>query len=146
MDWLCQGSFSRDKVDEALLSVFSDLDAPTSPSSKVSAHTRKTAKQKKEADFILVSFAQGMAHFIHGLTPEMRESRRARFLDLSGAGASAKLADCAQKHLANAAQPNAFLFLDKNGTAANLSAAVVGASGLEADGLAEGGAWTVRKM
>jgi Zn-dependent M16 (insulinase) family peptidase len=116
VDWLCQGSFDASKVDEALLSVFGDVDAPQSPSGK------------------------GLSAFLHGVTNEMRQER---FLDLAGKRGVQRLAEAAQKHLASAAAPGAFLF--NGGPVPGLSVAVVGAPGPQGDGLTAE-AWTVRRM
>lgn len=73
--WLCDANFSEKQVDEALLSIFGSLDAPSSPGHK------------------------GIDYFLRGVTAEMRDAKREKYFDLVGAQGIVKLRDVAQKHL-----------------------------------------------
>lgn len=77
LKWLCDGNFTEKQVDEALLSIFSSLDAPSSPSKK------------------------GLGFFLHGITPEMKDAQREKYFDLVGKAGISKLKDVAQKHLSS---------------------------------------------
>lgn len=70
--WAADGRFSDRDVQEALLSIFSSIDAPTSPS-----HA-------------------GRVTFLRGITNEMRQTRREQFLELS----RTSLVEVAQRYFA----------------------------------------------
>jgi len=80
LEWACSARMEQRAIDEALLSIFSDLDAPTSPSSK------------------------GVGQWLHGLTEPMRAQHRAALLAVDADA----LARVAGKYLAVAAHPGAF--------------------------------------
>lgn len=71
--WAADGRFSDRDVQEALLSIFSGIDAPKSPS------------------------ATGRMTFLRGISNEMRQARREQYLELTRSG----LVDVAQRYFAS---------------------------------------------
>jgi Zn-dependent M16 (insulinase) family peptidase len=59
IEWVCKGSFTLDDINEAKLSVFSQVDSPVPPSSK------------------------GSTHFLRGINDDMRSRYRERLLETS---------------------------------------------------------------
>ncbi|GAB9467624.1 Metalloprotease family m16c [Globisporangium polare] len=91
LKWAVDGNFGDRDVQEALLSIFSSIDAPKTPSST------------------------GRMTFLRGITNEMRQKRREQYLELN----REKLVDVAQKYFASgsAAVENAnTVVIGKEGT------------------------------
>jgi len=72
-DWLAKGDFTQQDVDEALLSVFQSLDAPTAPGSK------------------------GQGYFISDVTDDMRQENRDKLLCVT----KESIQQAAEKYLRN---------------------------------------------
>lgn len=74
LQWARRREFSERDVQEALLSVFAQVDAPRAPS------------------------ATGMTHFLHGITDDMRQARREQYLAVS----ADRVADAVERYLPEA--------------------------------------------
>nr|XP_039270834.1 presequence protease, mitochondrial-like [Styela clava] len=71
IEWACEGGFSREDIDEAILAIFQQVDAPVSPCNI------------------------GNAYFINGISDEMRQKYREQLLDVNRQA----IIDAAQKYL-----------------------------------------------
>ncbi|KAF6270541.1 pitrilysin metallopeptidase 1 [Rhinolophus ferrumequinum] len=83
VDWARSGRFSQQDIDEAKLSVFSQVDAPVAPSSK------------------------GMDHFLYGLSDELKQAHREQLFAVHRQG----LIDVSDKYLGIGRSPHGLALL-----------------------------------